>query len=177
MAGDRRPDATAMLSRIRHAARDDAGQALAEFALVLPIMALLLFGIADLSKAWNYWNDTQHLSNVAARYAAVGKLPPGTGTFEENVRAMADSDELKSGTGPDGVVGGGLHVCTRGYTSAGVATTTPAVGDAFTVEVKADYHFLPLLNLGSTTIRGRATMRLEAVPPAGAITTCAPDSP
>ena len=36
---------------------DESGQALVEFALVLPLLLLLVLGMVDFGKAYNYWND------------------------------------------------------------------------------------------------------------------------
>ena len=63
--------------RIRTAAGGDseAGVALVEFALVLPLLLLLLFGMLDFGKAFNYWIDETHLANEGARWAGVNKNP------------------------------------------------------------------------------------------------------
>ena len=62
-----------MTSPIRF--RDESGTALVEFAFVLPLLLVLVLGIADFGRAFNYWIDSTHLANVAARYAAVNKNP------------------------------------------------------------------------------------------------------
>src|SRR6266550_4310535 len=59
----------------RRFAADDRGVALVEFALVLPLILLLLLGMIDFGKAFNYWNDETHLANEAARFAAVNNSP------------------------------------------------------------------------------------------------------
>jgi hypothetical protein len=41
--------------------RDESGAALVEFALILPVFALILFGALDLGKAYNYWIDENAL--------------------------------------------------------------------------------------------------------------------
>ena len=41
----------------------EAGVALVEFALVLPLLLVILFGMLDFGKAFNYWIDTTHLAN------------------------------------------------------------------------------------------------------------------
>ena len=46
-----------------------------EFALVLPLLLLLVFGMLDFGKAYNYWNDATHLTAEGARYAAVNRKP------------------------------------------------------------------------------------------------------
>ena len=54
---------------------DERGVALIEFALVLPLLLVLLLGMIDAGKAFNYWNDETHLANEAARYAVVNSSP------------------------------------------------------------------------------------------------------
>ena len=68
-----------------------------EFALVLPLLLLLIFGIFDFGRAINYWIDATHMANEAARYAAVGNTPTGCSSIASCVKAQADSPELKNG--------------------------------------------------------------------------------
>ena len=42
-----------------------------EFALVLPLLLLILIGMLDFGKIFNYWIDETHLANEGARYAVV----------------------------------------------------------------------------------------------------------
>jgi Flp pilus assembly protein TadG len=53
------------------------GQTLAEFALTLPILLLLLFGIIEFGRLFQSWVTIQNASRAAARYAV-------TGQFDEN---------------------------------------------------------------------------------------------
>ena len=54
------------------------GAVAVEFALVVPLFLLLLLGMFDFGKAFNYWIDGTHLSHEGVRFAAVGKNPgPG----------------------------------------------------------------------------------------------------
>lgn len=55
--------------------KDDRGAALAELALVLPMLLLVLFGMLDFGKAFNEWLDETHLANDGARLAAVSYCP------------------------------------------------------------------------------------------------------
>ena len=63
------------------AVRNEDGAALVEFVLVLPLLLLLLIGMLDLGKAFNYWIDETHLANEGARYAAVNKNPDRARAF------------------------------------------------------------------------------------------------
>src|SRR5881227_1414933 len=70
------------------------GQSLVEFALVLPILLLVLAGIADVAKAYNYWNDSTHLANIGARFAAVGNAPGGD--LKAYIKSQAETTELQN---------------------------------------------------------------------------------
>ena len=54
----------------------EEGQATVEFAIVIPLLLLLIVGIIEFGKAFNYWIDLNHLANEGARWAAVEKVPP-----------------------------------------------------------------------------------------------------
>ncbi|MGI8927504.1 MAG: TadE/TadG family type IV pilus assembly protein [Tepidiformaceae bacterium] len=55
-----------------HNCRDsDAGQALAEFAIILPIMLLLLFGLVDFGRGFYSWLVVTNAAREGARVGAV----------------------------------------------------------------------------------------------------------
>ncbi len=55
---------------------EDRGQALTEFALVLPILLLVMFGIIDFGWALQAWLSTENAARHAARFASVGAYDP-----------------------------------------------------------------------------------------------------
>jgi Flp pilus assembly protein TadG len=144
--------------RLRSRATDDRGAALAEFALVLPILLILLFGMLDFGKAFNYWIDETHLANEGARWAVVNKNP-GSGTLQQYIQQQADTPELRNGGAS---VSAPLEICIS------FPNGTSDVGDPVHVTASATYNWLPFLGsrlgITQTTITGSATMRLEAVP-------------
>src|SRR5207247_6753449 len=75
---------------------DESGQALVEFALVIPLLLLVLFAVLDFAKAFNYWIDETHLANEAARWAVVNNNP-GSGTLQQWTLSQADTGELRNG--------------------------------------------------------------------------------
>ena len=143
--------------------RDESGVALVEFALVLPLLLLLLFGMLDFGKAFNYWIDETHLANETARWAAVNNLPGGTDLCAY-AKSQADTPELRSG-GTSSIPGSGAAVSVT-YPVNGATGTSGQVGDPVQVTVSVSYHWLPFIgtHLGapSVTIQGTSTMRLEA---------------
>ncbi len=56
------------------------GQGLVEFALVVPVIALLVFGFIDVGRAVFEFNTLTNAARQAARVAAVNQLDPATPT-------------------------------------------------------------------------------------------------
>jgi Flp pilus assembly protein TadG len=130
--------------------RSESGQALVEFALVLPVLVLAMMMVLEFGKVFNYWQDEAHLANQAARLAAVDQNPGG-GTLQQYIQAQADAPELKNG-GTDSVASP-AKVC---------ITPGSAVGDPVKATVTISYKWLPILGgVASTNISGSATMRME----------------
>jgi Flp pilus assembly protein TadG len=132
---------------------------LVEFALVIPILLLVVIGIVTFGRAMNYDEQETHLVNEAARYASVNQVPSGaSGTLGQWMRSQADSGELANGTGS---VAGTPQVCVSYPTGTGV-------GQPVTVSMSFKFNWVPFLKLSatSTTITRTATMRIE-VPPTG----------
>ena len=125
-----------------------------EFALVLPLLLLLIFGIFDFGRAINYWIDATHMANEAARYAAVGNTPAGCASIATCVQSQADSPELRNGG--TNAVPNAVQVCVNQP-----AAVTP--GAPITATATFTYNWLPFLGLSvtQTTVTGSATMRLE----------------
>jgi len=56
---------------IRHRMSRDEGVAAVEFALILPVLALLLFGILEFGRVWSQYQVFQGAAREGARCAAV----------------------------------------------------------------------------------------------------------
>lgn len=125
--------------------KDEKGQAMVEFALVLPLLLLLLLGIIDFG--WIYGNQlmANNACREAARYTAIHYYD-----------SSADDDQAIA----------------AGIVSAGAPTQTPSVtlsvsvsGEA-TVRVTSRITVLtPILSLfftdGTYTVQAESIMRLE----------------
>ncbi len=146
-----------------------------EFALVLPLVLVLLLGMIDAGKAVNYWNDETHLANEAARVAAVNKNPGPPATLNDTILDQADSDELKNGNSTSIPQVDKLKICIWFPNKATLPSPDYyAVGQPVQVVVTAKYHWLGYLVgkglLPSSTLRATSTMRLEQPYPADAAT-------
>jgi hypothetical protein len=137
--------------------REARGDALVEFALVAPLLFLVLYGMIDFGKAFNYWHDENHLAAQGARLAAVNNVAPGNcpdGTTPSSLQAYikcnADTSELLNNA----------TVCIS-FPNGSQKAANPV-----TVSVTTSYTWLPIVGsaFGATTtsIGGTATMRLEA---------------
>ena len=151
--------------------RDESGQALVEFALVLPVLVLILFSMIHFGKAVNYWNDATHLTAEAARFAAVNRKPDPSNplSLQAQIKNQADTAELRNGTGP---VTQAAQVCVD------FPNGTSNGGDPVRVTMTFKYAWIPLLrdglaqgtlledgiNVPDSTITATTVMRLETVP-------------
>jgi Flp pilus assembly protein TadG len=143
--------------------RQEEGVALVEFALVAPLLLVILFAMLDFGRTFNYWIDATHLANEGARWAVVNKNPASSGTLQDYIQQQADTDELRNGG--SSAVPSALEVC---ITFPNGAT----VGNPVQVTASLTYNWLPFLSeqalggLTSTTVSSSSTMRLEAPPTA-----------
>ena len=154
------------MGAMRSLRRQEDGVALVEFALVAPLLLVILFAMLDFGRTFNYWIDATHLANEGARWAVVNKNPASSGTLQDYIQGQADTNELRNGGSSS--VPSALEVC---ITFPGVAGT-PKVGDPVKVTASVEYNWLPFLSeqalggLTSTTVSSSSTMRLEAPPTA-----------
>lgn len=152
-------------------ARREHGVVLVEFALVLPLLAVLVFGFLKFGVAMNAKIDSTHLTAEGTRYITVNQNPgltePGLSpkTLQAYIRSKADTTFLKGAT-----------VCIS-YPTNTATGTSGKVGDPVTVTVSHTLEIIPLLSnlapsLGDLPVASEATMRLEALPtkiPAGCL--------
>jgi Flp pilus assembly protein TadG len=134
-----------------------SGQAMVEFALVLPILLVLLLGMLDFGKSFNYWIDETHLANEGARWAAVNKNP-GAGTLQQYIQGQADTVELRNG--------GTAQVAAPAKVCISLPNGTGNAGDPIEVSVSINYNWLGFLRTqiggaATTTVTGDSVMRLE----------------
>jgi hypothetical protein len=77
--------------------RDKKGQTLAEFALTLPILLLLLFGIIEFGRLFQSWVTLQNAARTAVRYASTGQYKEDRYNIEEMVVCSQDEAALSVG--------------------------------------------------------------------------------
>jgi Flp pilus assembly protein TadG len=142
--------ARACFALVRRAGlRDAQGAAMVEFVLVLPVLLLCVFTIAQGSLALNSANDETHVANEVARYATINENPGGSESLQAWGRKQLDQNALKTGA----------KVCITFPSGA-------SLGNPVRVEVTSTTSWFPVLKLGvaSTKVTGIAYMRLERPP-------------
>jgi hypothetical protein len=148
----------------------ERGQGLVEFALVLPLLLIVILGIVDFGKAYGYKNDETHLANAAARYAAVNGFPDLPPCIPRTANAIRDCvradapNELKSPGAGSSISAPGVTIT---FNFPGTASVNHCIGDPVKVTVQAHYNWLSFLTLRGALptigadITSTATMRLE----------------
>jgi TadE-like protein len=134
----------------------ERGQALVEFALILPLFLLIVVGVIQFGVGLNYWLDLNRIANQGARWAVVDKWPdcpsnPGC-SLEEHMELQHTS------RGNDNDV----FICFEVPTP--LPSATSLVGQPVRVTATSEYGFQAIMDMASITLRGRATMRVEQPP-------------
>jgi len=120
-----------------------------EFALVLPVFMLIVAGILAFGRVFFYWISANHVANETARWAAVDRNPFAPQSLQTYAKDSATGEFAQGAT---------------------VCITVPdgaAVGNPVTVTISTPFSFVPLLDIGTITISGRSTMRIERLAGAG----------
>lgn len=147
-----------------------------EFALVAPLLLLILFSIFDVGRALNYQNDETNLANVAARYVSVVNQPVcsctsattgcTSGSNAPNlyayIQCVAQSDSASLGTAVGVCINDEAPSPNGGRGSAGAYDA----GDPVKITVLYPYNFLSWVGkvAGHPTVQlsSSATMMMEA---------------
>ncbi|MGH7499556.1 MAG: TadE/TadG family type IV pilus assembly protein [Gemmatimonadales bacterium] len=134
------------------------GQSLVEFALVVPLLLLMLAGIIEFGRAWNMSQVVTDAARQGARTAAV--LNPDPSATVDSVRAVVDAALQSGNVDP---TANGVSVVVDNFQAG---SNTPV-----TVTVSVPYQFMifgPVMalagqsfNNGTITLRSAAIMRNE----------------
>jgi Flp pilus assembly protein TadG len=122
-----------MTDRVGHPREDDRGAIVVEFALILPILLILLFGIIEFGRAYNTQISLQGAAREGARALALGNSATDAVNRSSGVAISVSS----------------ISGCPDGATEEYATVTT-----------SADFTFsIPFVNLGQKTLEATASMR------------------
>jgi Flp pilus assembly protein TadG len=141
-----------IMRRIRARARQESGQVLVEFAIILPVLILIVLGILYFGRYMNYANQLTQLAESGARWASVNSNPGSPSTLQNYIRTQAQP-ELQGGssdvtavaiyiyypTGSSNTVGSSVRVCTVTtfkYPFLGIGGTTQTVAQTATMRIE-----------------------------------------
>lgn len=130
--------------RSTHLRSDDGASAL-EFALVMPLLVILVFGIIQFGFLFNQWQQLEHAAREGARWASL-RNPTG------DVIAVTSAAAPDLGLGPGSVT-----------VSADPTSIAPRSPITVTAQVQVPV-FTPVISrfLGAqVNLRARATQRVE----------------
>lgn len=140
---------------------DNRGQALVEFALLLPLVMLILVGIVEFGRAWQAKQTLTDAAREGARAAVVGNLKYTNDTVQYKVKSMMKSAGFDSST---------VTVTYEGNKCRFAPCSTPfqGTGDLTAVVVTMPHRFVAIqkmINLvtsgGVLTLKTTARMRVE----------------
>lgn len=141
--------------------RGQAGQTLAEFALVLPIIAFVIFALVDMARAMQSYVTIQEAARDGARYAVTGRIdcvgPPIQTRENCIVQAVKDrTDHLNN-----------ANTITTTYRSwdypsyADPAAENNAGQQCDAVEIEVHYTFTPMTPIFRTLVSNSINMRAK----------------
>ncbi|MCI0461856.1 MAG: pilus assembly protein [Gemmataceae bacterium] len=139
------------MSRVRAGRQPKGGQALVEFALVLPVMLLLIVGVLEFARAWNLHQALTDATREGARRAAVADSKMDS---QDSVKAAVWRGISQAGYDP--VAAGASYSVT--ITSSG--GQWKKTGDNVNVDVRFPYRFW-VLPFRDIMMRSTFTMRYE----------------
>ncbi|WP_066314429.1 TadE/TadG family type IV pilus assembly protein [Bacillus sp. FJAT-29814] len=123
--------------------KSEKGQSMVEFALILPLLILMLFGIIDFGRIFHAYLTIDHAGREAARAASIGK----------------DDTFIKQKA-----VDNGVSISLKGTNVAISPTGTKKSGDNVTITITYPINFLtPVIGnvVGPITLKDTTVMRVE----------------
>ena len=130
----------------RRLRRTDRGQSLAEFAIVVPIFLILVFGIVDFSMALRAWLTVTNASREGARVLVLG---------QSCSQVTAQSQNVAKGLSPS------VTVTITPSTCTGVSGDTMSVSVSYTYKFVTPLGSLAKMITGPITMTSTSTMRHE----------------
>lgn len=140
-----------ILRRLSDLARRERGVVLVEFALVLPVLILIILGIIYFGRYMDYSNQLTQLAAQGARWASVNSNPGSPATLQTYIQSQAQQ-ELASGSSD--VTAAKVYI----YYPTG---SSNIVGSSLRVCVSSSFNF-SFLGIGSQSVAEYTTMRIEA---------------
>ena len=125
--------------------KSEKGASAVEFALILPILIILIFGIFEFAIAFNNYMTITHAAREGARRAAVDLFNPDLKDYIKEMAfplALTDDDIVIEFEGDE--------------------ADPPPIGDPVSVEITYNFGIsIPLVGSWEVPLKNKAIMRLE----------------
>jgi len=124
--------------------KSEKGASAVEFAIILPILVMLIFGIFQFAIAFNNYITITHAAREGARRAAVDLFNPDLKDYIKDmaIPLVLTDDDIVIGVESD--------------------EDPPLIGDPVWVEITYNFGIsIPLVGSWEVPLRNKATMRLE----------------
>lgn len=128
-----------------------------EFALVLLPLLVVVVGIVQFGIGLNYWLDLNRIANQGARWAVVNSYPG----CDRSGSGLCTNPTLQQYLACEPVVSSLAPAVVVSFPAASGDSGGDERGDPVRVAVSTEFDFVPLLELGTITLRGSAEMRIE----------------
>lgn len=138
---------------LRRRLSQDRGVVMIEFAIILPVLILIILGILYFGRYENYANQETQLSEQGVRWAALNTNPSSTLTLQQYIQSQAQP-ELRNGSSD--VTAAAVWI----YQPTGA---TYKAGQPVRACVLTTVRFPTPIGAPTTTIAENATMRIEQV--------------
>lgn len=155
-------------------ARSERGQSLTEFALILPVLLLVVFGVVDFGRAIYAYNAVSNAAREGGRTAIVNQTPTDIRTRAIQQATALGIDPASVSCPPAGVSG----VCVEFKNAALTASCSPSTGALGCMAViTVKYSMTPLTPIigsiiGSIPITAQTKQAIESVCTTGGTVTC-----
>ena len=151
---------------LRRLASSERGTAVVEFALIAPLLFLLVFGIIEFGRILNAYNNLTQLAGQGARAAAVSRNPDGTAVGASS--GTVDDSDCGS-AGPHSIQCQLSSFYAKQDSLSGVKVCIPSlpsgVGQPVTVHTSYVYNFtVGLFGFTQITLNSTQTVRAEGSP-------------
>lgn len=132
-----------MLQKLKSRRFTEGGQTLAEFGLILPLIAIIIFGLVDASRMLQTYVTIQESARAGARYAVTGRIDcTGIPIQNRNNCIVAAVNDRASGLTNNSTVSTSFR--SWAYPSYSTVTANSAGNQCDAVEVRVDYNYKPI---------------------------------
>lgn len=140
-----------MIGKLSRLARCSQGAGAAEFALVLPLLLIFIFGIIDVGRLMWTWNRAEKATQMGVRYAVVTNMVP-SGLASYSFATGTQVGAVLQGNPVPSTSWGGVTCTSTACTNKGTGPTPGFDTAAFTAITQRMQAFMPELQASNITI-------------------------